>query len=148
MAWKNKRSTDAHREGPDLQQKRENQALRGLRLVQDRHERLQQDGQNEDCSRRSEEAKDLKPVKPERKEPKLSEDTLQGYKNSAEFVLERHLRREEALRPGSKPAKTFTTGKGDNAKEEPVFRRMDVEVCRTGESWHKEGRAIKEGELL
>ena len=94
-----------------------------------------------------EEAKDLKPVKPERKEPKLSEDTLQGYKNSAEFVLERHLRREEALRPGSKPVKTFTTGKGDNAKEEPVFRRMDVEVCRTGESWHKEGRAIKEGEL-
>jgi xeroderma pigmentosum group C-complementing protein len=94
-----------------------------------------------------EEAKDLKPVKPERKEPKLSEDTLQGYKSSAEYVLERHLRREEALRPGSKPVKTFTTGKGDNAKEEPVFRRMDVEVCRTGESWHKEGRAIKEGEL-
>ncbi|KAL2046983.1 hypothetical protein N7G274_001001 [Stereocaulon virgatum] len=94
-----------------------------------------------------EEAKDLKPIKPERKEPKLSEDTLQGYKSSAEFVLERHLRREEALRPGSKPVKTFTTGRGDNAKEEPVFRRMDVEVCRTGESWHKEGRAIKEGEF-
>ena len=94
-----------------------------------------------------EEAKELKPVKPEKKESKPSEDTLQGYKSSAEFVLERHLRREEALRPGSMPVKTFATGKGDKAKEESVFRRKDVEVCRTGESWHKEGRAIKEGEL-
>ena len=94
-----------------------------------------------------EEAKELKPVKPEKKESRPSEDTLQGYKNSAKFVLERHLRREEALRPGSQPVKTFTTGKGEKAKEEPVYRREDIEVCRTGESWHKEGRAIKEGEL-
>ena len=94
-----------------------------------------------------EEAKELKPVKPEKKEAKPSEDTLQGYKNSAEFVLERHLRREEALRPEAKPVKTFITGKGDNAREEPVYRREDVEVCRTGESWHKEGRGIKAGEV-
>jgi len=94
-----------------------------------------------------EDAKDLKAVKPEKREAKANEETLQGYKSSAKFVLERHLRREEALRPGSKPVKTFTTGKGDKAKEEPVYRREDVEVCRTGESWHKEGRAIKENEL-
>lgn len=92
-----------------------------------------------------EEAKDLKAVKPEKKESKASEDTLQGFKNSAEYVLERHLRREEALRPGSKPVKTFSTGKGDKAKEEPVYRRNDVEICRTGESWHKEGRIVKHG---
>lgn len=92
-----------------------------------------------------EEAKDLKAVKPEKKESKASEDTLQGFKNSAEYVLERHLRREEALRPGSKPVKTFITGKGDKAKEEPVYRRNDVEICRTGESWHKEGRIVKHG---
>lgn len=94
-----------------------------------------------------EEAKDLKAVKPEKKESKVSEDTLQGYKTSAEYVLERHLRREEALRPGSEPVKTFASGKGDKAKEEAVYRREDVEVCRTGESWHKEGRAIKMHEL-
>lgn len=93
-----------------------------------------------------EEAKDLKAVKPEKKEIKMGEDTLQGYKTSAEFVLERHLRREEALRPGAKPVKTFASGKGDKATEEPVYLRKDVEVCRTGESWHKEGRAIKAGE--
>ena len=93
-----------------------------------------------------EEAKDLKAVKPEKKEIKAGEETLQGYKNSAEFVLERHLRREEALLPGSKPVKTFVAGKGDNAKEEPVFRRKDVAVCRTSESWHKEGRQVNAGE--
>ena len=93
-----------------------------------------------------EEAKDLKAIKPEKKESKAGEDTLQGYKTSAEFVLERHLRREEAIRPGSKPVKTFASGKGDKAKEEPVWLRKDVEVCRTGESWHKEGRIIKAGE--
>lgn len=93
-----------------------------------------------------EDAKDLKAVKPEKKETKAGEETLQSYKTSAEFVLERHLRREEALLPGSKPVKTFLAGKGDNAKEEPVFRRKDVAVCRTSESWHKEGRQVKAGE--
>ena len=92
-----------------------------------------------------EETKDLKAVKPEKKESKASEGTLQSFKSSAEYVLERHLRREEALRPGSRPTKTFITGKGDEVKEEPVYRRTDVEICRTGESWHKEGRAVKPG---
>ncbi|KAI9720193.1 MAG: hypothetical protein M1812_003011 [Candelaria pacifica] len=88
---------------------------------------------------------DLKPVKVVRK-TEHKEDTLQGYKNSAEFVLERHLRREEALRPGSTPVKTFMTGKGEKAKEENVYRRDDVAICRTGESWHKEGREVAPGQ--
>ena len=92
-----------------------------------------------------EEAKDLKAIKPEKKEQKTGEGTLQSFKSSAEYVLERHLRREEALRPGSEPVKRFTTGKGDKAREELVYRRSDIEICRTGESWHKEGRAIKPG---
>ena len=93
-----------------------------------------------------EEVKDLKPVKPEKKIAKEGEETLQGYKQSAEFVLERHLRREEALLPKVKPVRTFVAGKGENLKEEPVFRRKDVVICRTGESWHKEGRQVKAGE--
>ncbi|SLM40813.1 Rad4/PNGase transglutaminase-like fold [Lasallia pustulata] len=93
-----------------------------------------------------EDAKDLKPVKPEKKERRAGEETLQNYKQSAEFVLQRHLRREEAILPGAKPVKVFTTGKGDKAKEEPVFRRVDVVICRTGESWHKEGRKVRPGE--
>ena len=90
-----------------------------------------------------EEAKDLKAVKPEKKEPKANEGTLQFYKTSADYVLERHLRREEAIIPGASPVKTFTSGKGDDAKKEPVFLRKDVMICRTGESWHKEGRQVK-----
>jgi len=92
-----------------------------------------------------EEAKDLRPVKPEKKEAKVSDETLQGYKDSAEYVLERHLRREEALVPGAEPVKSFTTGKGDKVREEWVYRRTDVEICRTSESWHKGGRAVIAG---
>ncbi|MCJ1284560.1 hypothetical protein MMC26_003893 [Xylographa opegraphella] len=93
-----------------------------------------------------EEATDLKAIKPEKKEAKEGEETLQGYKQSATYVLERHLRREEAILPGSEPVKTFVTGKGDKAKEEPVYLRIDVVVSRTSESWHKEGRQVKKGE--
>ncbi|MCJ1335554.1 hypothetical protein MMC09_000826 [Bachmanniomyces sp. S44760] len=92
-----------------------------------------------------EDAQDLRPVKPEKKETKEGEESLQWYKSSAEFVLERHLRREEAIIPGSKAVKTFVAGKGDKAKEEPVFLRKHVMVCRTSESWHKEGREVKPG---
>ncbi|KAL8828147.1 MAG: hypothetical protein Q9170_006730 [Blastenia crenularia] len=95
-----------------------------------------------------EDAKALKPVKREKNDSsKAGEGTLQFYKTSAEYVLERHLRREEAIIPGAEPVRYFPTGKGENVKEEPVFLRKDVLVCRTGESWHKEGRQIKQGEL-
>jgi xeroderma pigmentosum group C-complementing protein len=73
-------------------------------------------------------------------------ETLQGYKNSIEFVLERHLRREEALLPSAKVVRYFTAGKGDKAKKEPVYLRKDVVTCKTAESWHKEGREIRMGE--
>jgi xeroderma pigmentosum group C-complementing protein len=93
-----------------------------------------------------EDAKDLKPIERKKPEPKGGHETLQFYKTSADFVLERHLRREEAILPGSEPVKTFSTGRGANAKEEPVYSRKDIAICRTGESWHKEGRQVKAGE--
>ncbi|KAL8642660.1 MAG: hypothetical protein Q9228_000665 [Teloschistes exilis] len=94
-----------------------------------------------------EESKDLKPVKLEKKgDTKVNkEGTLQFYKTSAEYVLERHLRREEAIPPGIEPVKYFIAGKGDDAKEEPVFSRKEVLVCKTTESWHKEGRQVLPG---
>lgn len=87
-----------------------------------------------------------KPEKPKDMDEDGGKETLQGYKNSAEYVLERHLRREEALKLGSKIVRYFTTGKGENTKEEAVYRRRDIVSCKTVESWHKEGRAVKEGE--
>ncbi|ORX98106.1 hypothetical protein BCR34DRAFT_619205 [Clohesyomyces aquaticus] len=92
---------------------------------------------------------DLVPAKPAKPKDMMEEggkETLQGYKSSAEYVLERHLRREEALNSGAKIVRHFATGKGENEKKEPVYLRKDVVVCKTVESWHKEGRAVMEGE--
>ncbi|KIW33011.1 uncharacterized protein PV07_04515 [Cladophialophora immunda] len=94
-----------------------------------------------------EDATDLVPQLPEKKDNGGQEvDTLQSLKSSADYVLERFLRREEALRPNAEPVRTFISGKGENQKEEPVFRRSDVERCLTAESWHKEGRRPRAGE--
>jgi xeroderma pigmentosum group C-complementing protein len=93
-----------------------------------------------------EESTDLVPQHGGKKEKRQEGDTLQSLKSSAEFVLERFLRREEALKASAKPIRTFTTGKGDKLKEENVYYRSDVERCLSAESWHKEGRQIREGE--
>lgn len=92
-----------------------------------------------------EDGSDLVIAEPEKKE--FEGDTLQSLKASTEFALERHLRREEALRPGAEPVRYFTVGKGDKQQEEPVYKRSDVFSCLTAESWHKDGRAPKEGEI-
>ncbi|KAH7355142.1 putative DNA repair protein rhp42 [Rhexocercosporidium sp. MPI-PUGE-AT-0058] len=94
-----------------------------------------------------EEATDLKPVKAEKKEVEEGKETLQYYKSSPQFVLERHFKREEALLPTAKHVKMFTVkGKGETSIEEKVYLRKDVVNCKTMETWHKEGRAPKLGE--
>ena len=92
-----------------------------------------------------EDAKDLQRKQPEKKKPAQATDTLQSLRTSTEFVLERFLRREEALKPDAESVRTFTAGKGARAKEEPVFKRADVVKCMSAESWHKEGRQIQPG---
>jgi xeroderma pigmentosum group C-complementing protein len=92
-----------------------------------------------------EDAKDLQRKQPEKKKTDQTADTLQSLRQSTEFVLERFLRREEALVPGAEPVRIFTSGKGDKAKKEPVYRRADVVKCMSAESWHKEGRQILPG---
>lgn len=92
-----------------------------------------------------EDAGDLQRKQPEKKKLAHTNDTLQSLRQSTEFVLERFLRREEALKPGSKSVRTFTAGRGAKAKEEPVFLRAHVVKCMSAESWHKEGRQIQPG---
>ncbi len=100
-----------------------------------------------------EDAKDLAPNRPAKAKPSdQAVDTLQSLRTSTEFVLERFLRREEALRPEAQAVRTFTPGgknkakgKGtataaESPKAENVYRRSDVVKCQTAESWHKEGR--------
>ncbi|KAF3024124.1 hypothetical protein E8E14_005159 [Neopestalotiopsis sp. 37M] len=89
-----------------------------------------------------EDATDLKPAVPEKKEVKEGEETLQYYKSSKEFVLQRHLRREEALLPTAKPVKVFRNKiKGGKFEEEDVYLRKDVVAVKSAETWHKQGRA-------
>ncbi|KAJ5805203.1 hypothetical protein N7474_011090 [Penicillium riverlandense] len=92
-----------------------------------------------------EDSRDLQRKQQEKKKPAQPGDTLQSLRTSTEFVLERFLRREEALRPGAESVRTFIAGKGARAKEEPVYRRADVVKCMSAESWHKEGRQVCTG---
>ncbi|KAJ5907686.1 hypothetical protein N7495_000368 [Penicillium taxi] len=92
-----------------------------------------------------EDAKDLQRKQPEKKKSTQTGDTLTTLRTSTEFVLERFLRREEALKPGAEPVRTFVAGKGARAKEESVYLRADVVKCLSAESWHKEGRQIQTG---
>ena len=85
-----------------------------------------------------EDSTDLVPQQPEKKKAEQVGDTLQSLKSSADFVLQRHLRREEALKPDAKSVRTFNPGKG--AQEENVYLRADVVPCMSAESWHKHGR--------
>lgn len=41
----------------------------------------------------------------------------------------------------------FTVGKGDKLKEERVFNRSDILLCKSVEYYHRNGRQIKMGEL-
>lgn len=95
-----------------------------------------------------EDTTDLKPAQPQEKKIKEGEETLQYYKQSKEFVLARHLKREEALLPTAEPVKVFRlkakSKKGED-EEEPVYLRKDVVQVKSEETWHKQGRAPKRG---
>ncbi|TLS28797.1 hypothetical protein PpBr36_01216 [Pyricularia pennisetigena] len=94
-----------------------------------------------------EDSTDLRPAKHEKKEVKEGDETLQYYKQSKEYVLERHLKREEALLEDATPVKLFKVkGKGGEFTEENVYLRKDVVQVKSAETWHKQGRAPKEGE--
>jgi xeroderma pigmentosum group C-complementing protein len=90
---------------------------------------------------------DLKPAQVEKKEVKEGEETLAYYKASKEYVLERHLKREEALLPNAAPVKVFRNkGKGGKSEEEMVYLRSEVVQVKSAETWHKQGRAPLPGE--
>ncbi|TEA10559.1 DNA repair protein rhp42 [Colletotrichum sidae] len=94
-----------------------------------------------------EDSTELTPAQPKKKEIKEGSETLAYYKQSKEFCLARHLKREEALLPSAVPVKTFKNkSKGGEISEEPVYSRKDVVNVKSAETWHKQGRAPKVGE--
>ncbi|KAH9812579.1 hypothetical protein DFH28DRAFT_1031461 [Melampsora americana] len=63
--------------------------------------------------------------------------TVGGFKDHPNFALERHLRREEVIHP-RKPVGVF--------RGEQVFPRSSVVICKSAETYMREGRRIKGGQ--
>ncbi|KAG5518863.1 hypothetical protein PMAC_002394 [Pneumocystis sp. 'macacae'] len=78
---------------------------------------------------------------------KIGSITINEYRTHPDYVLERYLKRDEVVRPGAFPVHVFTIGKGDKLKEEKVFNRSDILLCKSVEYYYREGRQIKSGEL-
>ena len=74
---------------------------------------------------------------------------VQDFKDHPYYALERHLKRNEVVHPKREAGKV-KTGKlgvgGNNKTLEPVYRRQDVQIVRSADSWYRLGREIKTGE--
>ena len=74
---------------------------------------------------------------------------IQDFKDHPHYALERHLRRNEVVYPKREVGKVSATksNHGNGAKTlEPVFRRRDVHVVKSADSWYRLGRELKPGE--
>ena len=70
---------------------------------------------------------------------------VQDFKDHPYFALERHLKRSEVIHPKKEVGKV-STGKSlsDNGKAlEPIYRRRDVHLVKSADSWYRLGREIK-----
>ncbi|GAA5894635.1 hypothetical protein JCM8208_006031 [Rhodotorula glutinis] len=66
--------------------------------------------------------------------------SIGGFKNHPNYVLEQHLHRDEALRPGARDYGLF---KGEHR----VFRRADVLSVKSAENWYRQGRSVRPDEI-
>lgn len=70
---------------------------------------------------------------------------VQDFKHHPYYALERHLRRHEVLHPRRAVGKV-NAGTAAKPRMEEVFRRSDVQGCKSGDKWFREGREVKQGE--
>lgn len=74
---------------------------------------------------------------------------VQDFKDHPYYALERHLRRSEVIHPKREVGKV-TAGKagasGTDKTLESIYRRRDVHVVKSADSWYRLGREIKPGE--
>ena len=74
---------------------------------------------------------------------------VQDFKDHPYYALERHLRRNEVIHPKREVGKVSGTkmDRGNGVKTlEPVFRRRDVHIVKSADSWYRLGRELKPGE--
>lgn len=67
------------------------------------------------------------------------------FKNHPYYALERHLKRNEVIHPKRQVGKVAAGRSGGMQVLEPVFRRQDVHVVKSGDSWYRLGREVQVG---
>ena len=70
-------------------------------------------------------------------------ENVQDFKDHPYYALERHLKRNEVIHPKRETGKVMTGRAGSAKGSEPVYRRSDVHVVRSADSWYRNGREIK-----
>ena len=70
---------------------------------------------------------------------------IADFKGHHVYALERHLRRNEVVWPRREAGKV-NVGTAKDGIVEPVFRRRDVQLCRSSDQWYRRGRDVKAGE--
>ncbi|KAI9759564.1 MAG: hypothetical protein M4579_002230 [Chaenotheca gracillima] len=70
---------------------------------------------------------------------------VQDFKDHPYYALERHLKRSEVIHPRHEVGKV-AAGKSGVKSLEPIFRRRNVCIVKTADSWYRLGREIKPGE--
>lgn len=65
------------------------------------------------------------------------------FKDHPYYALERHLKRNEVIHPKREAGKVAVGRSGGQQILEPIFRRRDVHVVKSANSWYRMGREIK-----
>jgi len=68
---------------------------------------------------------------------------VQDFKDHPYYALERHLRRHEVIHPKREVGKVGAGRAGSTNNLEPIFRRRDVQMVKSGDKWYRLGREIK-----
>lgn len=68
------------------------------------------------------------------------------FKDHPYYALERHLKRGEVIHPKREAGKVAVGRTGGQQILEPIFRRRDVHIVKSADSWYRMGREIKAGE--
>lgn len=65
------------------------------------------------------------------------------FKDHPYYALERHLKRGEVIHPKREAGKVAVGRNGGQQILEPIFRRRDVHIVKSADSWYRMGREIK-----
>lgn len=69
--------------------------------------------------------------------------SISDFKDHPYYALERHLKRGEVVHPKREAGKVAVGRSGGQQILEPIFRRRDVHVVKSAESWFRMGRKVQ-----